>query len=263
MKFEPKFNFYEVIPGIFLLEVDGNEDLAMTFLRAQEYYESANDNFRNHNFTLDEYKAWYKTQSKTGEFSYAEDWKGFNLPSSIIDKCYADSLEVLPTDDFLLQIGQFCEALAEKCNVHSYYLLGVRRGDTKSLEHEIAHGLYSTNESYRKKMDELIEPIDSLVKDEFFAILQDMGYGENVHKDEMQAWMATGLKPKMESPEVNALVPQFQRLFQSYVKGWKLPEPLIKKIKTDKSVQNNLQSAQSLEAKNDVVIKAPLKIAAA
>lgn len=231
MKFEPTFNFYEAVPGIFLLEIDGNEDLAMTFLRAQEYYESVNDDFRGKQFTLEEYKAWYKTQSKTGEFSYAEDWKGFNLPSHVLEKCYKDNLEMLQTDDFLMSIANLCSAMAKKNNIDSYYLLGVRRGDTKVLEHEIAHGLYSTRPTYKKMMDDVIEAVEPSVRDKFYEALTEMGYGPNVHPDEMQAFLSTGLSKSLVGKGFEGLEAQFQKAFQSFIKGWSLGEPVIKKIK--------------------------------
>ena len=75
--FTPAYNFYELKPAIYLVEIDGNCDLAYTFLRVQEFYESGNDNIRGHAFTWEEYKAWYCSQSKKGTFSYGDDWRGF------------------------------------------------------------------------------------------------------------------------------------------------------------------------------------------
>ncbi|NCQ51844.1 hypothetical protein GW796_08120 [archaeon] len=44
--FKPKYDFYQLTPAIFMLEVDGNTNLANSFLRVQEFYESVNENFR-------------------------------------------------------------------------------------------------------------------------------------------------------------------------------------------------------------------------
>lgn len=47
-----KFTISEVKPKIFLFESDNSYDLAMTFLRYQETYESPNPKFRNKSFTI-------------------------------------------------------------------------------------------------------------------------------------------------------------------------------------------------------------------
>jgi hypothetical protein len=195
--FKPDYNFYQLMPGIFLLEVDGNCDLAMSFLRTQEFYESVNDEFRGQPFTLDSYKEWYKTQSKTGEFSYGEDWLGFNIPSHVIEKCYAVNNEILPTDSFFLEINAMCKKLTVEAGLDSYYLLGVRKDDTDTLDHEIAHGLFTTNPQYKSAMLRELSTIEPSLKAQLFQCLFDIGYAADVHEDEAQAFLSTGVSKKM------------------------------------------------------------------
>lgn len=72
---EAGFKLTEILKDVFHLNYLTQEQLASTFLRFQEHYESPE--FRGKIFTLDEYKEWYMTNSpnsiKKGIFTYYED----------------------------------------------------------------------------------------------------------------------------------------------------------------------------------------------
>lgn len=227
---EPKFNFYQLKPAIFLLEVDGNNDLAYSFLRVQEFYESVNDSIRGKSFTIDEYKSWYSSQSKDGTFSYGEDWRGFNVPSSVIKECYEVNKERTSEDVFFLSICQRAKQLAKNEGYDSYYLLGVRKNDTKTLNHEIAHGLFSTNKDYKDIMSSEVEKIPHEIINPMFIDLEKIGYGKNVHIDEAQAYLATGLRDSQKTVELEKLTLNFTNIFKKFLGDWKLPTPLVKGI---------------------------------
>lgn len=226
LKFSPNYNFYQLLPGIFLLKVDGNADLAHSFLRVQEFYESVNDDIRGKAFTLNQYKDWYCTQSENKTFSYGEDWKGFNVPSSVIEECYTLNKERTLEDVFFLSICEKAKHLANEQGLNSYYLLGVRKGDTKVLQHEIAHGLFSTNAEYRKIMTNKIQEVDSSVMEWLYNDLKELGYGPNVYIDEAQAYLSTGLRKNQKNPDLMALAPSFAKIFDDFLKDWTLPKPI-------------------------------------
>ena len=228
--FNPTYNFYQLTPAIFLLEVDGNNDLAHTFLRAQEFYESGNDKFRGQKFSLEEYKSWYCSQSDSGNFSYGEDWRGFNIPSHVIEDCYKVNSERTKEDMFFLSICEKAKGLAQKNGYDNYYLLGVRKGDINTLNHEIAHGLFSTNIEYQEMMTQAVKRVETETIQPLFDSLKEMGYGENVFIDEAQAYLSTGLKDSQKSKDLNKLVPSFKKNFQKFMKDWSLPNPLEKNI---------------------------------
>lgn len=214
------------MPSIFLLDMDTRLDLGMTFLRVQEFYESPNDNFRGKKFTLEEYKNWYISQSKKETFSYCEDWSGFNTPSHIINACYATHNERLSYDEFFLSIANVCEQRTEKNN-KSYYLLGTCGLDEKTLPHEIAHGLYTTNSSYKIKMDSLLDDMHAEDLIELENIIANIGYGEDTLRDEAHAYLSTGLVKGMKNNKFKIYEKPFINLFQSYVINWSMPEPII------------------------------------
>lgn len=229
-QFSPTFNFYQIKPAIFLLEIDGNNDLAYTFLRVQEFYESVNDDIRGQNFTFEQYKSWYSSQSKDGTFSYGNDWKGFNVPSQVIEQCYAINHEHNVYDEFFLNICQKASHLAAQAGCDNYYILGVRKGDTTTLEHEIAHGLFTTNSEYRQIMTESVQQIPHDIINPLFINLSNMGYGPNVYIDEAQAYLSTGLKDSQKSEPLIEFSYKFSSIFKKFLHNWSLPAPLIKNI---------------------------------
>ena len=80
----------EIIKNIFHISFSTQHELASTFLRFQEYYESPK--FRGKIFSFYEYKKWYTANSpkgkKTGKFTYYKDWGGFNIPSYVLKPFY-------------------------------------------------------------------------------------------------------------------------------------------------------------------------------
>lgn len=213
---EMAYRFYQVKPGIFLLEVNGNESLAMTFLRTQEFYESVNPAFQGKEFTLDEYKAWYKTQSDTGEFTYGEDWIGFNVPSPVIEECYRVNKERTVYDERFLSFCNLCTILSQEQGLDNYYLLGVRMNDTQTLDHEIAHGMFTVNQDYRRDMLSKVEQMDAQKRNMLYAWLTKKGYAKSVHDDEIQAFLATGLNKTMPAELLKQEVLEFEEVFLRY-----------------------------------------------
>src|SRR5512138_554281 len=74
----------KIADRIFVVRFDTLYELASTFLRFQEHYESPR--FRNRIFSLEEFMDWYA--EKTGAFTYFTDWSGFNVPSSTFEAFY-------------------------------------------------------------------------------------------------------------------------------------------------------------------------------
>lgn len=217
MEFCPAYNLYQLTPSIYLIEIDGNDDLAYTFLRVQEFYESVNSNFRKHEFTIEQYKEWYCANSDDGTFSYSEDWAGFNVPSCIINECYDKNTERTDYDIFFLSICAQIELLAKQNGYNDYYLCGVRKGDTTAIEHEIAHGLFATNNEYKEIMSRAIADIDSTITTALFKDLTELGYASDVLIDEAQAYLSTGLLLRQETNDLLELSIKFNTIFKEFL----------------------------------------------
>ena len=141
MKFEKR----KVTNKIHLLVFDSSEELASVFLRFQEYYESPE--FRGKVFSLEDFKGWYTKNSpsgmKTGEFKYYSDWNGFNVPSSILESFRDGSFDPLSKEE-----RKFLDMFRDE--KEPFYVIGVLKGGDgfdDSMRHEIAHGMFYTNET--------------------------------------------------------------------------------------------------------------------
>ena len=73
--------------NIFQVEAESQYDLAMTFIRIQEFYESPFREIRGHDFILEKYMDRYAKEY--GNFTYTTDWNGFNVPGDIVRKFFS------------------------------------------------------------------------------------------------------------------------------------------------------------------------------
>lgn len=220
MIFLYKYNLYEIMPAVFLLEVKGNKNLASIFLRAQEFYESTNDSVRGKSFTIEEYKKWYKTLNEKNEFSYAKDWQGFNISSDTLEMCYQINKERKIEDYFLLDIAKICKKISSEKNYKNYYLLGAKYNDVKVLRHELAHALFYTNSEYKKIMVQHFASLPIKFQKKMSIILGDLGYYKDVHIDEAQAYFATGMTShikKQLTPQQIGYSEAFKKVYKSYI----------------------------------------------
>ena len=167
-------SFADLGSGIFLIEFETQEDLASSFCRFQEHYESPE--FKGKVFSSEEFHEHYE---RTRGRKYSCDWAGFNVPDYIFDP-------------FLR--GQFCplsesEAWIVDCvrNLpRPFYLIGIVSGDDGTLGHEYSHGLYYLNSSYRSEVFGIISRVDTKSIQE---VLKGIGYREDVMVDEVQAYL--------------------------------------------------------------------------
>lgn len=184
--------------AIFLAEFDSQYDLAMLFLRYQEYYESANPKFKGKMFTLVDFMEWYASKHE-GVFTYPSDWAGFNVPDWVINDV---SHRIPDFNKYDLEMRSIVSNIKTKLssrrktyassNAGKFYLIGAVKGQWDIIDHEIAHGLYYLNESYRKEMDSLVKKMPENEKAEMFDYLKKLGYAKKVWKDETQAYLSTG-----------------------------------------------------------------------
>ena len=68
------------------VKIKDSHSRAMLFLRPQEFYESAFEEIINSQFKFSKYMDIYKQHYGKQEFTYGEDWSGFNIPSTILEE---------------------------------------------------------------------------------------------------------------------------------------------------------------------------------
>lgn len=163
---------------IYLIESNNRQDLAATFMRFQEYYESPE--FKGRIFSVDDFAHWYAL--KYGSFTYAKDWYGFNIPSSVIEPFrhgWFDPLTSLEKN--FLDICKDARG--------DFYVIGVTPSAeyfTETVKHEFVHGAFHINRSYR---DEVISCIKEYKIKTVNKALHKMGYHPDAFEDESNAYI--------------------------------------------------------------------------
>ena len=209
-------NVREITKNIFHLKFSTQSELASTFLRFQEYYESPK--FKGGVFTLEEYKKWYIANStqgkKTGKFTYYQDWTGFNIPSKVLKPFYQGQFDPLSDKEKgLLEL--FKDKKDEK-----FYIIGTF-GKSSALKHEIAHGLFYTNESYKNEVLKILEEISKKTKEKINNMLRDTGgYHQSVLTDELHAFVLCKNKKlkekKIYTKALDDVSERLNKIFKKY-----------------------------------------------
>lgn len=188
-----KYTLSKVKPSIYLLNFTTQYDLTMTFLRYQEFYESASAKFRNKTWEILDYMEWYAGEND-GVFTYPKDWSGFNIPGWVIEKVEGKGIpDYNKYDEIMMGVFDKLYIGDDGDKLRKFYLIGTY-GDGKGvIEHEIAHGLFYTNQGYRKEMKALVSKLPNKVREKIFKALGSMGYSSTVFVDECQAYLSTGV----------------------------------------------------------------------
>lgn len=229
------YSLNKVRPHIWHVEMDCRYELGMTFLRASEYYESKNYEFRRTLYwTILEQMKWYSTNEasprhgKYGSFSFTSDWGGYNVPSDVFDVLYPAN-RFAPIKDwnaYDARMRDILDAIRSEEKHSQYYVIGVQAKSPKgALGHELAHGYYYTDDDYRHHMNSLVrsgkhQRAVNLLK----LALIDVGYCDDVLDDEVQAYCATGFcgvfAPLLEEKDLQTLVAEIGQIFAAQEKKY-------------------------------------------
>ncbi|WP_050400001.1 hypothetical protein [Bradyrhizobium embrapense] len=166
---------HKIASDIYLLQFETQYELASTFLRPQEHYESPH--FHGRIFNLEQYMDWYA--SRHGNFTYYKDWSGFNLPSTAFKPFYDGAFNPLSEKEKRLL------ALFRKLR-KPFYVIGVFGPSAASLRHELAHALYFVDHTYRDRVRDAIQGYDTA---KLARTIAEAGYAKHVIPDELQAYL--------------------------------------------------------------------------
>lgn len=220
-----KYDLNEIYPKVWLVTIDNPYDLAMTFCRVQEFYESPFKEIRGKHFNMTEFQRMYSMKFGDGMFTYPIDWAGFNVPSHIIDKCYAydKTFDDLNYYDYIIQSIDHQITNSDR-PVSKYYLIGSEPKSQNTIDHEVAHAFYYLYPKYRKAADEITNKISEKTKQKIKKWLQSIGYNDKVFKDELQAYVAVDLNRifdacnpnKKETKKLEKISKELQNLNNEY-----------------------------------------------
>jgi hypothetical protein len=157
------------------ITADSVTELAQTFMRFQEHYESPK--FRGQIFTVGQIKQWYS--QNYGADLYHAEWVGFNFPSSVLIPFKQGLFD--PLTEFEERFLSFF-----KYRHDNFYIIGAN--DDSTLRHELSHALYNYKPEYAKAVKTLCNKHKKdLLKTAKYII--DKGYHPDVLEDEIQAYI--------------------------------------------------------------------------
>jgi hypothetical protein len=176
-----------------LFEFNTQKELALAFCRVEEYYEG-NPKVNGKYLTFEEFiDAFTDDDGKIDYFNY---WSGFNIPGNIFSSWFKQKASNKTKWETAL-----AEVVSEKIDfTKPYYVIGGKKGDMGTIDHELAHALYFMDKAYAAEMSEVTYKFYKQHRKDYVKVvkkLKKMGYGENVIKDEVQAYMSTGTKKEL------------------------------------------------------------------
>jgi len=177
----------EFLMGSRLIHFVFNDSEAMcrTFLKFQEFYESPE--FKGKFFTLNEYIDWYKTTTDTGEFTYYDDWGGFNFPSRILKEFKSGGFfydGLTPDELFIANVLNMIEG-------DFYVIASSGKINKRVFLHEKTHAIYYFNEEYRNEVNKVIDAFDKDFIKYSSNALTSRGYDDEFVYDEINAYFST------------------------------------------------------------------------
>jgi len=181
----------EQYPGeesIFVVTTDNQYDLAMLFMRVQEYYESPFKQIRGKEFTIIKFMELYSKKLGDGAFTYAKDWPGFNVPGNVIKTIYGPGYKYHIEDfnDYDYEM----EEILNKIKSKEFYLIGAVKKDASTIEHELCHARFALDKNYRKKAKDILKKLPDKIRKKIEDYLLSIGYCKGTLEDELQAYIA-------------------------------------------------------------------------
>jgi hypothetical protein len=176
--------------GIYHIVYPNQRDLAHSMMRLQEYYEGASDDVRGHYLSLEEFLHHFTDED--GKFEYTSIWSGFNVPGHIVEQWWGEVRAHGELTEREKKLKRLLQTNLRRDKPHRWYLIATA-GDINSdtVLHEVAHGLFYLNETYRASCTKLIDSIPKSNRKRIGKALIDMGYTEIVVPDEIQAYLGT------------------------------------------------------------------------
>lgn len=201
----------KIAKGIYLLRFKTQYELAATFLRIQEHYESSR--FHGRIFSLEQFMDWYA--ERYGNFTYYQDWAGFNVPSTALPPFYEGKFDPLSEKEKQL-LRLFKDLQQER-----FYVIGIYDSGAKgSLTHELAHALFFIDDSYRKAVHKALRGYNTT---KLARQIAEAGYANHVIPDEIQAYIIAPSGKLGAAPALKPLRQELRALFRQHSKNLSIP----------------------------------------
>ncbi len=200
----------KIAKSIYLLRFKTQYELAATFLRVQEHYESPR--FHGRIFSLEQFMDWYA--QRYGNFTYYEDWAGFNVPSTALQPFYEGRFD--PLSEKEKKFLRLFKGLRER-----FYVIGIHDSGAKdNLTHELAHALFFVDDGYRKAVRKAMRGYNTT---KLARQIANAGYARHVIPDEIQAYIIAPSGDLGAMPALAPLRQELRALFRRYSKDLSIP----------------------------------------
>lgn len=219
-----KYELNEIHPKVFLVTIDNAYDLAMTFCRVQEFYESPFKEIRGKHFNILEFQRMYSMEFGDGIFTYPHDWAGFNVPSKILIECYSDINKPIIDFNCYDEIIWDINNQIRLKGIEKYYLIGSEPNAQGTINHEVAHAFYYLHPKYKSAANKIADKVSEKSKNKIKNWLSSLGYCDNVFKDELQAYLTADINriieccnaSKTEEKKLEKISKELQNLNNDY-----------------------------------------------
>ena len=212
------FKSSKPIKNCLLLEFNTQKDLALAFCRVEEYYEGQPQLNRKYTSFVDFIDFFMKDDGSINYFNY---WSGFNIPGDVFKEWFQKEM----SDKTYWELALADEVEKKLDLTEPFYVIGGKKGDMNVIDHEIAHALYYMSESYKGEMESLNYDFFKNHRMQYSKMvkkLKKMGYGENVIKDEVQAYMSTSKKSELvedfglDYNTIKPMITQYRKVLSWY-----------------------------------------------
>lgn len=183
----------EIYPNIIHMKFQNKFELTSSLLRFSEFVESPFKEIHGKFFTYETYMQVYSEHTPHKQFSYFTDWSGFNIKGDtfkIVSKLFKKDLWEREK-----QVLEFLTPWSTRKS--KFYVIATSVTDDKNtslLKHEVAHAMYYLNKSYFAEQEKNLTLLKKSNKTVYKSIenkLANVGYGKEVIRDEIQAYLST------------------------------------------------------------------------
>ena len=210
---------YKPIPRCLLLEYDNRRDLALSFCRVQEFYESNKPEVYGKTLKFADFTRSH--MSSEGVITYFNESDGFNFSGDVFRKWLPYTLSA--------QEREMVAAIDLHLNTSEpFYVIGVIKGDTDTIRHELAHALYYLDEGYKTRVAKVISDIPPREMANLWRVMRELNYHDSVIVDEIQAWLSTSSRDELIGigvvicDEIKPVISRFRSILKTFLNDYKV-----------------------------------------
>jgi hypothetical protein len=197
-----KYKLKKIYKGIFLVTIEDEYDLAMTFCRLQEFYESPFKKIRGKTFDMEEFQRMYAKKFGNGVFTYPVDWAGFNVPGHIMDKFISSDFLDWGRGEYDYTMEDIYYDIQQK-NDGEYYVIAAEPNNKETIDHEICHALYYLDGQYKERVNSILSELNVSIFSQFKSHLLNIGYSKQVIVDEINAYICVDSHQLTDNTKMN------------------------------------------------------------